>query len=141
MSKIMESQTEFNDLGVLCESVQHHGFAVTFTEGFGLVSLRGYGGERFQAHLGIKKDNFRKVTGSYTYGDLGFLQGADGVVTLIGDDLLISSSEFVELFDRLKLTYAEKKYVKEIQQEGFALVERTENENGEPSLRFAEILN
>jgi hypothetical protein len=138
MSKILEQNTQFNDLDCLREAATEQGFETVYDDG-NLVTMHGYNSKTFQVNLGITKGNFESVTGMSTYGDLGFRQQDDGNFKLIGDDILIKSREFGGVMDKLTVSYSEKKYCKEMFQQGYALATRTQDANGGVDLQFMEI--
>jgi hypothetical protein len=138
MSKVLEQETEFNDLECVRESIAEHGLTPVFNENGNLVTMEGYD-EQFLADIGIAKTNFMEVTKLHSYGDLGFKQNEDGSVKFIGDDALMSNSQFGEFYDKFSVTYAEKKYVKEMYQQGFTLASKVQTVGGGVDLQFNEV--
>jgi len=138
MSKILEQGTVFNDIECLHQAVTESGLTAICTDNYSMVTMEGYT-EQFQAELGIRKANFREVTGQFTYGDLGFSRTEDGSFKLTADDILVRSSAFGTFYDAFSVKYAEKKYVKDMFQQGFALSSSVAQTDGSVHLEFAEI--
>ncbi|SRR6266702_814198 len=139
MSKILEQPTAFNDIECLHQTITESGFTAICNKNYDLLTMDGYRDQKFQANIGIKKDDFVKVTGQFTYGDLGFSRGNDGSFALTADDILMGSHQFGEVYDKFSQKYAEKAYVKNMYQQGFALQSSTPTTDGNVHLEFAEM--
>lgn len=139
MSKILEQETEFTDIDVIREALEQQGFSPVFNPDYTPRTMHGYAGQTFKANVGVTRDNFTEVTGLHTFGDLGFTAKADGALGFTGDDLLIDTRQFSDVYDGIKSAYAERKYVRELHQSGFTLASRNPTETGEVELTFVPI--
>jgi len=140
VSKIMEMDVVFNDLGCLkkaCEQLEVP--FIAHPEGK-TVRMAGYGDTSFTAHLGIHKQAFETRFGLSTYGDLGFRQNKNGSFKLIADDMLVKRPEFNEKFlDPFSQAYSEQKHCAEMYQQGWQLASRSVSEQGDVNLQFEEM--
>jgi hypothetical protein len=139
MSKVLEYGTEFSDIHIIREALEQQGFTAVFNPDYTVRTMHGFQGQTFLANLGVTRANFTQVTGLHTYGDLGFALKADRSIDFIADDMLIESKAFTKVFDGIKSAYAERRYIQEMYQGGFALETREVTETGEVALEFARM--
>ena len=139
MSKILEQETQFTDIHIIREALEQQGFTPVFNADYTARTMQGYQHQKFKANVGVTSDNFKKVTGLHTFGDLGFARKADGTIGFTGDDLLIETPAFATVYDGIRSAYAERKYVQELYLGGFALASREVTKNGEVELTFTQI--